>query len=57
MSLRATKQVAIRGLAIADLETAYRVEYEIVTKLRNGPDYAEGPKAFSEKRKPVWSNP
>lgn len=56
MSLRATKQIAMRGLAIADLEIAYRLEYEAVAKLRNGPDYSEGPKAFAEKRKPVWSN-
>ncbi|MBI2316003.1 MAG: enoyl-CoA hydratase/isomerase family protein [Betaproteobacteria bacterium] len=56
MSLRATKQIAMRGLTIPDIEIAYRVEYEAVTKLRNGPDYAEGPKAFAEKRKPVWSS-
>ena len=55
---RATKQIAMRGLTIADFETAYRVEYDAVTKLRNGPDCAEGPKAIAEnrKRKLAWSN-
>ena len=55
MSLRATKQVAMRGLAFADLQDACRAEYDAVTKLRNSKDYIEGAKAFFEKRKPVWS--
>lgn len=55
MSLRATKQVAMQGLAHADLQDAYRAEYEAVPALRRSKDYIEGPKAFSEKRKPVWT--
>jgi enoyl-CoA hydratase/carnithine racemase len=54
MSLRATKQSAMQGLAIADLATAYKVDYDAVIRMRNSQDFIEGPKAFSEKRKPNW---
>ena len=56
MSLRATKQAAMQGLAIPDVATAYRVEYEAVARMRTSKDFVEGPKAFSEKRKPNWVN-
>lgn len=54
MSIRATKQSAMQGLAIADLATAYKVDYDAVIRMRNSQDFIEGPKAFSEKRKPNW---
>jgi enoyl-CoA hydratase/carnithine racemase len=54
MSLRATKQAAMQGLNIADLATAMRVEFEAVARMRASHDWVEGPKAFSEKRKPNW---
>lgn len=54
MSLRATKQAAMQGLAIADVGTAMKVEYDAVARLRASHDWVEGPKAFSEKRKPQW---
>ncbi|MFO1196699.1 MAG: enoyl-CoA hydratase-related protein [Burkholderiaceae bacterium] len=56
MSLRATKQAAMQGLAIPDVATAYRVEYDAVARMRTSKDFVEGPKAFSEKRKPNWVN-
>jgi crotonobetainyl-CoA hydratase len=54
MSLRATKQAAMQGLNIADLATAMKVEFEAVARMRGSHDWVEGPKAFSEKRKPNW---
>ena len=54
MSLRATKQAVMQGLAIADVGTAAKVEYDAVARLRASKDWIEGPKAFSEKRKPNW---
>ena len=54
MSLRATKQAAMQGLAIADVSAAMKVEYDAVARLRASQDWVEGPKAFSEKRAPRW---
>ena len=56
MSIRATKQSAMQGLAIADIATAYKVDYDAVIRMRNSQDFIEGPKAFSEKRKPNWKS-
>jgi enoyl-CoA hydratase/carnithine racemase len=54
MSLRATKQAAMQGLAVPDISAAIKVEYEAVARLRTSQDWIEGPKAFAEKRKPNW---
>jgi len=56
MSIRATKQAAMQGLAITDVATAYKVEYDAVARMRSSSDFIEGPKAFSEKRKPNWKS-
>lgn len=56
MSLRATKQAAMKGLSIPDLDAAIRVEWDAVSRLRRSQDWVEGPKAFSEKRKPNWKS-
>jgi len=54
MSIRATKQAAMRGLGAADVAQAYRMQYEAVAEMQASEDYVEGPKAFAEKRKPNW---
>ena len=54
MSLRATKQAAMQGLAVPDVSMAMKVEYEAVARLRTSKDWVEGPLAFSQKRKPDW---
>ena len=46
----------MQGLAIADVATAYKVEYDAVSRMRSSSDFIEGPKAFSEKRKPNWKS-
>jgi enoyl-CoA hydratase/carnithine racemase len=54
MSIRATKQAAMRGLTMANVADAYKLDYDAVIAMRNSEDFIEGPKAFSEKRKPNW---
>jgi len=54
MSIRATKQAAMRGLTMANVADAYKVDYDAVIAMRNSEDFVEGPKAFAEKRKPNW---
>ena len=54
MSIRATKQAAMGGLAMADVAQAYKVQYDAVAAMRASEDFIEGPKAFAEKRKPNW---
>ena len=41
---------------LADVATAYKVEYDAVARMRSSSDFIEGPKAFSEKRKPNWKS-
>ena len=54
LSVRATKDVAQRSLTEPSLEAACRASYDSVRVLAKSEDYLEGPRAFAEKRKPVW---
>lgn len=55
LSLRAAKELIMR---VGDLPMAVGVSsiesLHSVRKLRDSDDYTEGPKAFAEKRKPIW---
>ena len=42
------------GGAVAEAERIYLEE--LMRRMRASQDYAEGPRAFAEKRKPVWKN-
>ncbi|MBT6142597.1 MAG: carnitinyl-CoA dehydratase, partial [Gammaproteobacteria bacterium] len=57
LSLAAIKSV-VRKTEQMDLEGAYKVmrsgEIEAYQKMLNSEDAKEGPKAFSDKRSPVW---
>ena len=55
MSVRASKQVASRGLGHADLEAAIAARYPAVRDLLKSEDFKEGPRAFAERRAPVWA--
>jgi enoyl-CoA hydratase len=53
LAVQATKESVMRALAL-DLESAYKVEQEIATRVFSSADAKEGPRAFAEKRPPVW---
>lgn len=44
----------LRGLALDD-EAALEPENELASKVFRSEDAKEGPRAFAEKRPPVWS--
>jgi enoyl-CoA hydratase/carnithine racemase len=51
--VQASKQAALQGLGKPVAE-AIAGRYDLVQKLFTSEDVAEGPRAFAEKRKPVW---
>lgn len=54
MSIRASKESVYQGLNEANLEKAVTGKYPSVAALFRSEDLIEGPRAFAEKRKPVW---
>ena len=56
MAIRATKQSAMRGLDEPGLAAAIRAQadYPAYVAWREAEDTREGPRAFAEKRAPVW---
>jgi len=55
-SVRATKQAVMRSLDATSLETAMNnMNYPAYAAMARGEDAIEGPKAFAQKRKPVWT--
>ena len=53
LAVRATKESVIRGLA-CDMKEAYRIESKLAQAVFQSEDAKEGPKAFAEKRDPVF---
>jgi enoyl-CoA hydratase/carnithine racemase len=54
LSVRASKQVAMEGLAHATIEGAMAERYALVGEMVGSEDFIEGPLAFSQKRPPNW---
>ena len=56
MAVRASKEAAMRGLGEPTVEAALGAlwNYPAVKAWKASEDYAEGPRAFAEKRRPVW---
>jgi enoyl-CoA hydratase len=53
LAVRKTKESVLRALA-TDMREAYRIESELAAEVFSSEDAKEGPKAFAEKRPPVW---
>ena len=54
LSVQATKKSALHSMAVGSIEEAYRMEDEIGAGVFATEDAQEGPRAFFEKRDPVW---
>ena len=54
LSVRATKQAAMAGMAYGTIEEAMQAKYPAIRTLFKSEDFVEGPRAFAEKRKPNW---
>ena len=54
LSVRASKQMATSGLDWP-LDVAISRGYTETQRAMNSPDWAEGPRAFAEKRRPNWT--
>ena len=52
--MRASKQAALRGLDARSLREAVEGRYDQMVAMVKSQDFVEGPRAFAEKRKPVW---
>jgi enoyl-CoA hydratase len=53
LAVRATKESVVKGMQ-GTLKEAYRIEQELAQVVFASEDAKEGPKAFAEKRDPVW---
>jgi enoyl-CoA hydratase/carnithine racemase len=53
LSIQATKQAALEGLG-KPLRDAMFAKYDAIERLWTSEDVREGPRAFAEKRAPVW---
>ncbi len=54
LSVRASKQAAMDGLAWGSVEEAMSQRYDALGAMIKSADFVEGPRAFAEKRPPRW---
>lgn len=54
LAVQATKESVLRGLTAGSLADAYEIEQTLSKRVFKTEDAKEGPKAFTEKRKPEW---
>ncbi|MFX1455824.1 MAG: enoyl-CoA hydratase-related protein [Promethearchaeota archaeon] len=53
LAIRTIKQMAVDGLQMS-LKDALFAQFPLFTQFLRSHDFREGPKAFAEKRKPIW---
>ena len=54
LSVRASKEASMLGMNTSGIEEAIKSRYKQVELMKESSDFVEGPRAFSEKRAPVW---
>jgi enoyl-CoA hydratase/carnithine racemase len=54
LAVQATKQAALQEL-VTLIQAGRSRDYSLQGRLRQSDDFVEGPRAFAEKRKPVWT--
>ncbi len=54
LSIRASKEAAMKGMDAPSLEEAIKGRYDQIQAMYESADFVEGPKAFAEKRAPEW---
>ncbi|MGI9323503.1 MAG: enoyl-CoA hydratase-related protein [Pseudomonadales bacterium] len=54
LSVRASKEAALDGMAAESLEAAIKGKYPQIQAMYKSADFVEGPLAFAEKRQPNW---
>lgn len=54
LSIRASKEAALKGMDAPSLEEAIKGRYDQIQAMYNSADFVEGPLAFAEKRAPDW---
>lgn len=55
LAIQASKQVMLQSLNEPDLQRAMQMEYGLAQRMLASQDAIEGPLAFAQKRKPVWT--
>jgi enoyl-CoA hydratase len=55
LAVAATKESAVRGMAVGTLDEAFRIEARLSQRVLETNDAREGPRAFTEKRAPHWT--
>ena len=55
LSVRASKEAAMQGMAADSLEAAITGRYDQIKEMYKSADFVEGPSAFAEKRAPNWT--
>ncbi len=53
LAVQATKESVLRGLSV-DQRAAFKIEGELAGRVFSSEDAKEGPKAFADKRDPIW---
>ena len=54
LSVRASKEASMLGMNTSGIEEAIKSRYKHVELMKKSSDFVEGPRAFSEKRAPIW---
>jgi crotonobetainyl-CoA hydratase len=55
LAVQASKQVMLQSLATPDLKKTMKTRYELAEVMLKSKDAIEGPRAFAEKRQPIWT--